>query len=152
MGGFIIYVAGLTAGVSVIVIWFFVYYGLAMFYVYKNNNSSLSEERAYSMISVAIFVYLAALLAAVHIDSLNNFLGYSLIYLILNAFLFLYSNLEIVKDILERKQQPMFASPWIFPMFKYDAKQGLVKANNHSFLLFLASCLLFLIWTICLTI
>jgi len=46
----------------------------------------------------------------------------------------------------------MFASPWIFPIFKYDAKIGIVKANNDSVLLFLASCLMFLIWTIGLTI
>jgi len=95
MGGFIIYFAGSAAGISVIVFWLFVYYGLVMFYFYKKNNSSISSEWAVSMISVVLLVYLAGLLAAVFIDSLNNFLGFSLSYLILNAFLFLSSYAQI---------------------------------------------------------
>lgn len=152
MGGFIIYFAGVAAGVAVFGLWFFVYYGLAVFYFYKKNNSSISRKWALATISLVISVCLVALIAAVSIDSFNDFLGFSISYLILNFFFFLYAYTKIHKDILESKQQPMFASPWIFPLYKYDSKIGIVKTHNDPFSLFLASCMMFLIWTIALTI
>lgn len=152
MGGFIIYFAGVAAGAAIFGLWFFVYYGLAVFYFYKKNNSSISRRWAIATISLVISVCLIALIAAVSVDSFNDFLGFSISYLILNFFFFLYSYTKIHKDILESKQQPMFASPWIFPLYKYDSKIGIVKTHNDPFSLFLASCMMFLIWTIALTI
>lgn len=103
MGGFIIYFAGVAAGAAVFGLWFFVYYGLAVFYFYKKNNSSISRRWAISTISLVILVCLIALIAAVSVDSFNDFLGFSISYLILNFFFFLYSYTKIHKDILESK-------------------------------------------------
>lgn len=46
----------------------------------------------------------------------------------------------------------MFASPWVFPIYKYDAKVGIVKTHSDNFSLFLGACLMYLIWTVALTI
>lgn len=95
LSGFIYYFAGLIAGIFVLIFWVFVYYGLAMFYFYKSNNSSISISWMMMLISAVILTFLGSIVASNVIDNLDNYLGFSLGYLILNFFLFLYSFAQI---------------------------------------------------------
>lgn len=104
MGGYIIYFAGIAAGVGVIGFWFFFYYALLLFYIYKRNNNSLPRKWVISAAIITIVFCLSALIAAVCIDSFNDFIGFSVSYLVVNLLLFLYSFGMIEKDLLEKKE------------------------------------------------
>lgn len=152
MSGFVFYFAGVGSGAGVAGFWCLFYYSIILFVFYKRNNSTVT--RFWQILSIAIIagICLSAIIAALALDSFNDFLGFSLTYLVLNVLLFVYSFSTIHVDFASRREEPLFASPWIFPIYKYDSKVGVVRTHNRPFSLFLAACLLLLLWTIALTI
>lgn len=91
MGGYVIGFAGAAPGIALIAFWFFFFYTLMLFYFYKKNNSKITRGWLIISASVIIGICLIALIAAVSLDSFNDFLGFSISYLLLNAVLFIYA-------------------------------------------------------------
>lgn len=91
MGGYIIYFAGIGPGVAVCAFWFFFYYANILFYFYNKNNSSLPRKWVIATAVIIIGVCLVSLIAALILDTFNDFFGFSISYLVFNAIIFIYS-------------------------------------------------------------
>lgn len=91
MCGFVFYFAGVGSGAGVSGLWCLFYYSIVLFVFYKRNNSTVT--RFWLILSIVIIagICLSAIIAALALDSFNDFLGFSLTYLVLNVLLFVYS-------------------------------------------------------------
>lgn len=91
MSGFVFYFGGVGAGAGVLGFWCLFYYALILYVFYKRNNSSITRGWMIATAVIVIGICLVALIAAVILDSLNDFLGFSVSYLVFNAIIFIYS-------------------------------------------------------------
>jgi len=99
LGIFLMFTIGLESGCGVIAFWFFVYYGIFILFIYYRNNKSI--PRKFILISVGILagVCFISLIVAAFTQSFNDFLGFSITYLVLNLLLFFYSIKLIYNDL-----------------------------------------------------
>lgn len=63
-------------------------------------------------------------MAAIIMIGLNEFAIFSVIALILDVICLAYSINELKKDWGNKLEEPLFFSPWIFPIYKFDSKKG----------------------------
>lgn len=148
MGVYVIIVRSVFGGIAIIGFWFYAYYAIFVFWLYKKNNKSIPKVWLYISAALIVLVCLIALVASALIDSFNDFVGFSISYLIINLILFIYSYSLIQSDLNNQADYPLFSSPWIFPIYQFNPKTGNIVKRNMPLLLFLASCMLFMVWCI----
>ena len=130
MGAFLIWARSLAAGLGVIGFYFFFYFFHYVYQVYNLNNKSLPRRYRLIVLAIIVLVCLSTLIAAVCISSFNDFVGFSLTWLGLNAILFVYS-LNLVRSDWDLKRvEPLYVSPWVFPVYKYEVKTKRVLRKN----------------------
>jgi len=98
--------------------------------------------------TIIVLICLISLIAAAVSDNFNDFLGFSITWLTINIILIVYGYILIQKDINNKRNEPLFFSPWIFPIYKYSLKNDLLIENSYPTMVFLAGCLMFLIWSV----
>ena len=89
--GFLFKYASIGAGAGVLGFWCLFYYAIIAFIFYKKNNNSVTRRWVIASAVIIIGICLVALIAALILDSLNDFLGFSVSYLVFNAIIFIYS-------------------------------------------------------------
>jgi hypothetical protein len=149
MGGFLFYARGFYAGAGTIGFWFFIYYGLYAFYIYHKNNDSIPRKFMIITLSLIFSICFISLICALAIKAFNDFVGFSITYLVFNILIFVYAYSQLSYDFYTKTNQPMFFSPWIFPIYKYADVQRVIKIRNRPVLTFIFALLMFWTWTIC---
>lgn len=115
LSGFLMGTRSIGLGGGLFGFFFLLYYGLGMYQVYVNNNHSVPAKFINISAIILAAVCFIALILSLAIDGFNDFLGFSITYLILNLLVFVYGYRQIQMDLLNRDEEPLFASPWIFP-------------------------------------
>lgn len=85
------YAKTIGGGAGILGFWFFVYYSVFLFFMYKKNNESLSKKLIYISLGIIVAVCAISLIVALVLDSFNDFLGFSISYLVFVLLLFIYS-------------------------------------------------------------
>ena len=90
LGAFMIWARSPQAGIGIIVFWFFFYFSHVIFYVYRQNKGlPLIWRRVTSII--VIVVCCSSLLVSWILESFNDFLGFSISFLVIDALTMGYS-------------------------------------------------------------
>lgn len=89
------YAKSIPAGAGILAFWFFVYYGWFLYWTYKRNNESLSKRLIVLSLGIIIVICAISLILALILDEFNDFLGFSISYLVFNLLLFIYSYSQI---------------------------------------------------------
>ncbi len=152
MGIFMIPARGAAAGVGIIAFFFFVYYGIFLFHIYIKNKNSFPRIWIYISVIGLFLICSISLIVALTMESYNDYVGFSIFYLVLNLLILVYSYYSLQRDIVMRNEEPLYFSPWIFPIFKYSSEHKIIKINNLPVVLFFFSILMLFSWTISLII
>ena len=115
-----IWARSIYAGISIIVWCCFFYYFHFIYYIFIKNNKSLPRLWMIISGSIIVLICLISLIAAALSDDFNDFLGFSITWLTINTIIIVYGYILIQKDIINRLNEPLFFSPWIFPIYKYN--------------------------------
>lgn len=85
------YAKSVAGGAGILGFWFFIYYSVFLYFMYKKNNDSLSKKLIYISLGIIVAVCAISLIVALALDSFNDFLGFSISYLVFVLLLFIYS-------------------------------------------------------------
>lgn len=111
--------------------------------VYKKNDHFLPKWWRYANMSILFCAAICALVVGIFYDGFNSFLGWSISYGIVSAVICMDGLIEMYSDIMNADNEPIYFSPWIFPVFKYYSKRNDIGLRNKPaakvlFALFLA--------------
>jgi hypothetical protein len=149
---YLLYVRGIPVACGLFVAFFFIYYGIFIHKVSIKYNKHVPLKYKLLTIFLVLCISLSALIAALLLDSFNDFLGFSITYLFF-TFIFLALSIRMIyKDLSMSDEEPFYFSPWIFPIYKFNKKEGTLIKRSLPFMIFLFGNLLLLIWTVIATI
>lgn len=95
-----------------------------------------------------MLVSLISLILSLIIDSFNKFLGFSVSFGIVVAILLTYSIVEIWRDNKNSAKKPIYYSPWIFPIYRYNPSAEDIEPHNRHALALVMGLLLCMVWSI----
>lgn len=84
--------------------------------------------------------------------SFNDFVGFSITYLAILFCLILYVVRKLIADFANKATSPVFYSPWVFPIYKYDPNLNALKKDSAQGYMTFAVIFFFWIWTIAVSI
>lgn len=128
-------IVGLTIYASIVIM---IYYKMGG---YLPIGWVISNVIIMSLAAISVFII------AVSWEDFNTFTGWSISYGIITAMIFIYGALATFKDLSNAETEPVYISPWIFPIFKYVAKKHDIEIRNGPVTIVLFSILLALGWS-----
>ena len=81
-------------------------------------------------------------------SNLGTFFGFSISYFSIMFFLALYTLQMFILDYNNRDIAPIFYSPWIFPIYKYDPKKETLLSHNTFGVMIVLICGMILVWSV----
>jgi hypothetical protein len=101
---------------------------------------------------MTVIVCAVGIVIGVLSDGLGIFLGFSITYFSIAAFMALYCLQIFINDYRTRNIAPIFFSPWVFPIYKYNPRtEKMARHNTFGALLFILIMML-LVWSVLCTI
>lgn len=93
-------------------------------------------------------VCVTAVVVGVYVDSLGKFIGFTVSYfsgvILIGSVVFF----KVFRDFKRRDTAPLFFSPWVFPIYRYDPVQDrLIKYNYTGALIYFVLALV-LVWSV----
>jgi len=119
-----------------------------VYYLYVKNNRSFSKRLVLIGCWGGFGLIVSVFIVSLCMDSFNDFVGFSLSYLVLLICYSVYAIKNFVSDILNASTNPVFYSPWIFPIYKYDPTINNLKNNNVQGYVSLSALLFLWLWSI----
>lgn len=146
MGIFILVLVDTAAGIAVIGVSLYAGYFLGLGLYYLKNNNSLPRYFIWITGGLIVGTAVAVMIAGFVLDSFDNFLGFSITYLVLSFLLLGYSIWILYSDISSRIEAPNFYSPYLRPVYKYSSEIESCRTNPLPFNLFAVSLLIILLY------
>ncbi len=116
--------------------------------VYLKNDQYMPTVWVIVNCLVVICAVIATFVASFLVKEISIFMGFS-IALWLTAFLLLvFGSLRIAYDMQLMKSRPIFFSPWVFPIYRFDPKKQTVVPANLPAGCILTALVLLLFWSI----
>jgi hypothetical protein len=115
---------------------------------FLSNNYKLPLVSKVLLALTTSGVCVSAIVVGVYVDSLGKFVGFTVTYF---AFILLISGgllFKLYRDFKMRDTAPLFFSPWVFPIYRYDpVKDRLIPYNYTGMLIYfmLSMCL---VWSV----
>jgi len=98
MTAFVIYAISIAGGCGLFAFWFFFYYSIFFYYLYTKNNKIMPRKWLIISGSIILIACLGSLIASLLITSFNDFLGFSITYLVFTFLLMGYSFFTILSE------------------------------------------------------
>ena len=133
---------GLTALIALLI------YGAALLFVYTHNNYYMPFGWQIANAIIGGIISFIALIVSIVSDDYKVFSGFSTTYLIICIFILFYSGSAFYKDYLNRVREPVYYSPWIFPIYKYDSERDDIRENNGPVFGIFLVLFLGLLWSV----
>lgn len=137
-----------TIGIVVSIIFFFILYAVVQVTIYIRNENYLPILWQRINAVLGLIIIFGIMIFSFVYDGFNEFVGFSTSVLILGFGGVVYSLNEIVGDVTNFIKQPIFFSPWIFPVYRYNPKKNDVDKRNRPTVILMGSMLIILGWTI----
>lgn len=119
-----------------------------VYYRYLKNNRSFSRKSVVIGFWAGFGLIISIFIVSLCMDSFNDFVGFSLSYLALLICYSIYAIKNFISDIMNSSTNPVFYSPWIFPIYKYDPAVNNLKNNNSQGYVSLSALGFFWLWSI----
>jgi hypothetical protein len=130
--------AGLCAGII---------YTSVVVYIYFKKGGFLPLGWTIANGVVLLLVSISVFIIALSVDDFDDFIGWSISYGIITLLIFLYGFSNLARDLYRAEDEPIYFSPWVFPVFKYSIKKNDVQLRNTPVALVLFSMLMALCWS-----
>ena len=106
--------------------------------------------KMWQIINLVIFslIILFIFIVSFFVEGFNEFIGFSISIVFGGVCALGYALNEIVSDISNFSKKPVFFSPWIFPVYRYNAKKNDVDKRNKPSIILVSSLLIILGWSI----
>lgn len=101
---------------------------------------------------IILFIVVGCFVASLIIEEFANFFGFSISTWILAFFILLYSYSELSTDIMNVEKNPVYFSPWIFPVYIYIPKKNDIDPHNGPATALVIGYLLLLCWSVLCTV
>ena len=115
--------------------------------VYVSNDNYLPKWWKYLNYAVMGLVGIAALIVGIAYDELHSFLGWSISYAVFAGLICLDGLYEMASDIKNAEKEPIYFSPWVFPIFKYKAKKNDIELRNNPVILIFVALFSAYLWS-----
>lgn len=126
---------------------------LFVFMMYVTNNFYLTrpwQMLSYFLTILACWLGLAVGLSENDREKLNIFAGFTVSFFTVVAIILLLTSVELYQSFRSMKLKPIFFSPWVFPIYKYDTlNDRLVKYNRIGLQVFSIVVLIMIYSVIC---
>lgn len=93
-------------------------------------------------------VIIAATVVSWFVEEYRTFLGISISIWVFAALLLVYALAEIGSDVMKMETKPVFFSPWVFPVYIYNAKKNDVEPHNLPTIALITGLLVLLAWSV----
>jgi hypothetical protein len=133
----------------------FIVTGMVVFIIYLSIQERIYTKNEHYMPN--IWFYINCILSFVLIITpvvlgliLNNFLayiGFSISVWTLAFFMMIYSVSSIYSDIMNRDANPLFYSPWIFPVYAFNPKKNDIISRNRPNVILILSLMIMICWS-----
>lgn len=130
MGIYILMLISLIAGIVVIGIFFYIGFLLALYLAYLHLNKTLPNSLVYLTMVVFLITSLSVMIVSYALNTFNDFLGFSITYLIINVIILGYGGYLLYSDISSEEFRPNFFSPYGLPVYKFDSNTKTAIKNN----------------------
>ncbi len=138
----------LTAGLVLLLVGALILYGIVSIICYIRNNFFMPRPLFYTNLAVSLVIVLIALALSIAYDSFSIFLGFSISYGTLVMLVLGLGLDQLLADLFNLEDEPLFFSPWVFPIYQYDSKKDHLISRNQGALLVYLSLLLTLAWSV----
>ena len=125
---------------------------LGVLYIYRKNNNSFPRKVVLTAAYGGILTLSAVFIVSLCMDSFNDFVGFSITYLAILTCLIIYVVRQLISDIANKATSPVFYSPWVFPIYKYDPNVNALKKDSALGYMTFGVIFFFWIWTIAVSI
>mmetsp|Transcript_963 Transcript_963/g.880 ORF Transcript_963/g.880 Transcript_963/m.880 type:complete len:303 (-) Transcript_963:2447-3355(-) len=98
---------------------------------YVKNNHSFPRWILYAFYITLGIILLMIFIIAIIVDDFNEFTGFSISFLLIALILGVNVLRRLVIDFKEMSKKPVFYSPWIFPIYRYDPEIGTIRKYNE---------------------
>ena len=138
----------LTAGFVLLIVTILIIYGIISLTCYIKNKYFMPRGLYWTNVAVGLAIILCALIMSIAIDSFSQFVGFSISYGVAVLLIAGLGMDELGTDLWNIEDEPLFFSPWVFPIYQYDAKKDRIKTKNKGALLLYFSLLLVTAWSV----
>lgn len=121
-------------------------------WIYQKNEYYMPKNWFYINILVVVIAIIAAFVASLIAPGFTIFLGFSISTWLLAFLLFVFGFGRIMFDYINLRKRPVFYSPWIFPIFRYDPKKQDIIKDNLPAACLLASLVIMVAWSVLATV
>jgi len=135
-------------GIIVTVVLLFVLYLVFQIRIYINNDYYLPKMWQLINVGLLALALIAAFVLSFIIDDFNVFVGFTITILGTAFFILVYSFGVLLQDLNRINSKPIFFSPWIFPVYRYNTRKNDVDKRNEPAVGVIVGMLLVLFWSI----
>lgn len=120
--------------------------------MYTKNGFYMPVHWKIINLVLVTLIVLSAVVVSFFDQNLLTFEGFTLSIWTLCFFILLYSFLNFAIDIWHMDNLPLYFSPWIFPVYKYNPKKNDVESHNGPALAFVAGFIILIFWAVICTV
>lgn len=103
-------------------------------------------------VCISLFCIIAPFVASLIVPGFTIFLGYSISSWLLSGLLFAFGCGRLFFDYMNLRKRPVFFSPWVFPIFRYDPKKQDIVKQNTPVMCLIASLVIMIAWSVLATV
>jgi len=115
---------------------------------YVTNNYYLPFFWKLFFFTLCVFIGAVGIIVGIFADGVGPFVGFSITYFSIVGFLMFYGLSVYIRDYRDRDIAPLFFSPWVFPIYKYDPKEEKIKNHNNVGVMMYSVLGMTLVWSV----
>jgi hypothetical protein len=116
-------------------------------WIFQRNEYYMPNHWFYINLGLAFLIVIGAFVVSLCVPGFTVFLGFSISVWLLSGLLFVYGLARVSFDYRHLRTRPVFISPWVFPVYRYDAKKQDVVPHNQPAACLLGALLLMVFWS-----
>jgi len=138
---------GPVSGTVIAIIVAAIVYIVIVIYIYNRNGNYLPKKWLIANGIILSLIAITTFIVSLAVDGFSVFIGWSISYGIITGMIFLYGMSDLFRDLMSAEEEPVYFSPWVFPVFKYIPKKNDIQLRNTPAALVLLSLSLALGWS-----
>ena len=135
-------------GIIVSVIVAALLYIISQIYIYVKNDFYMPNLWTAINLVFVIGIIISATVVSFFFDQYRTFTGISISCWVTAALFIVYALSEIGSDLAKMEKTPVFFSPWIFPVYIYNAKKNDVEPHSFPTVSLMIGFTIIILWSV----
>lgn len=136
------------SGLVILIVALLLIYAVFVLAYYIRNKYYMPRGLFYTNLAIALLIVLLALVLSIALDGFNIFVGFSISFGVLVLIVFVLGLDDLGGDLMHIEDEPLFFSPWVFPIYQFNSKKDRLVQRNRGALLVYLALMLALAWSI----